>query len=187
MTAPETPNPTTEPRLRGYLVEFETPDALLAAAEKVRDDGWSKWDTFTPFPIHGMDAAMGIKATKLPLFVFGGGATGFLAGMGLQWWTNAVDYPFIISGKPLFGLPAAIPVVFELTILLAAFGAFFGMIVFNRLPMFYHPVFQSVRFTRVTDDRFFLAVDAEDARFDETGTRDFLETLGGSHVEVVDE
>jgi hypothetical protein len=112
---------------------------------------------------------------------------GCALGAHLQWWTNAIDYPFIISGKPLFGLPAAIPVMFELTILLAAFGAFLGMIAFNRLPRFYHPVFLSERFARVTDDRFFLGVDAEDPRFDETRSREFLESLGGCHLEAVDE
>ncbi len=186
-TTAATETPTTSPQPRGYLVEFDTPEAVLAAAEKVRDQGFTKWDTFTPFPVHGMDKAMGIKPTKLPLFVFAGGATGFLLGLLLQWWTNAVDYPFIISGKPLFGLPAAIPVIFELTILLAAFGAFFGMIAFNRLPRFYHPVFTSTRFARVTDDRFFLAVDMQDEKYDEKKTPEFLETLGGCHLEVVDE
>jgi hypothetical protein len=185
--------PTTEtnqgpaPSLRGYLVEFDSPEALLAAARKVREEGFTKWDTFSPFPVHGMERAMGIRATRLPLLVLGGGVTGAVLGRLLQWWTNAHDYPFRISGKPFDSLPASIPVMFELTILLAAFGAFLGMLALNGLPRFYHPVFRSARFARVTDDRFFLAVDADDPRFDRERTRAFLASLGGTNVEDIDE
>ena len=170
-------------RLSGYLVEFETPGGLLRACEEVRDHGFSRWDAHSPFPGHGLDAAMGLKPTILPWVVAGGGATGCGLGLLLQWWTNAHDYPFLISGKPFFGIPAVIPVTFELTILLSAFGAFFGMLLLNGFPRFHHAVFSSQRFRRVTQDRFFISVEARDPKFDANGTKAFLSTLGGTRVE----
>lgn len=173
--------------LYGYLAEFETPEQVLAAAMRVRDAGYRNWDVHTPFPIHGMDEAMDIKPTLLPWLVLGGGATGLLAGLGLQWWTNAVDYPFLISGKPYFSLPANIPVIFELTVLLSAFAAFGGMLVLNGLPQLYHALFTRPRFLRATQDRFFISIEARDPKFDPAKTRAFLETLGGAAVEEVEE
>jgi hypothetical protein len=187
MTAPATDGDAGGPVLHGYLVEFETPEALLSAARRVRDEGFTRWDAYSPFPVHGLERAMGIRSTRLPLVVLGGGVAGAVLGRLLQWWTNAFDYPYRISGKPFDSLPASVPVMFELTILLAAFGAFLGMLAFNGLPRFYHPVFRSARFARATNDRFFLAVDADDPRFDRERTRTFLGSLGGTHVEDIDE
>ena len=113
---------TAEP-LRALLVEFDSAGALLTAAEQVRDAGYRRWDSHTPFPVHGMDDAMGIKGTQLPFIVLGGGLTGLTLATLMQWWMNAVDYPFMISGKPLFGIPANVPVMFELTVLFSAFAA----------------------------------------------------------------
>jgi hypothetical protein len=171
--------------LWGFLVEFESVDALIEGARKVRDAGYTNWDAHSPFPVHGLDPAMGIRPTKLPFFVFGGGLTGGGLGLLMQWWMNAVNYPFISSGKPFFSLPANIPVMFELTVLFAAFGAFIGMLIFNRLPEHYHPLFNSERFRRVTTDRFFISIEAKDPRFDRKETWKFMKTLGGSHLEEV--
>ncbi len=173
------------PQVYGYLVEFETVDDLLDAAERVRDAGYTCWDAHSPFPVHGLDGAMGIHKTKLPWVVFGAGASGTAAGLLLQWWTNAVDYPFVISGKPIFSLPANIPVAFETTILFAAFGALLGMLAFNGLPQLFHPLFTSAAFRRFSNDRFFISVEASDPRFDRVRTRALLESLGGSKVEEV--
>jgi hypothetical protein len=174
-------------RLWGYLVEFGTVEALLSAAERVRDAGYTKWDAHAPFPVHGLNDAMGIKPTRLPWLVFGAGLTGAAVGLGLQYWTNAVDYPFVIGGKPLFSVPANIPVMFELTVLFAAVSAFVGMLVFNGLPSLYHALFTSRRFRRVTADRFFVSIEAADPLFGPEPTRTFLESLGGSAVEVVED
>jgi hypothetical protein len=172
--------------LYGYIVEFDNVDDLLAGAETVREAGYSKWDAHTPFVVHGLDAAMGIKPTILPKLVFVGGATGTAAGILLQWWTNAFDYPFMISGKPMFSLPANIPVAFETTILFAAITTLLGMLALNQLPQLFHPLFTSRRFRRATDDRFFICVEAEDPNFDEGETRSLLERLSGaSEVEEV--
>ncbi len=184
----------------GTLVEFETEDALMTACATVRDAGYTRWDAHTPYPVHGLDAAMGIKPTILPWIVFIGGVTGCAAGLILQFYTNGIELPFslqgtpldpflpsgykfVTSGKPIFSVPANIPVVFELTILLSAFGAFFGMWGLNKLPHFNHPVFASTRFRRATCDRFFISFETADPQYDADKTRVFAETLGGSHVE----
>ena len=140
MNAEHTVDSARDAELFGYLVEFDKVDELLVGAAAVRDAGYTQWDAHTPFVIHGLDAAMGIKPTKLPFLVFGAGLTGCAAGIGLQWFTNAYDYPFLISGKPIFSLPANIPVAFEMTILFSAISALVGMLAFNGLPQLSHPL-----------------------------------------------
>lgn len=171
------------PVLAGYLAEFTDVDSILTAAEKVRDAGFIRWDVHSPFPIHGIDEAMNIRPTILPWLVLGGGVAGLLGGLALQWFTMAHDYKFMISGKPFFSLPAFVPVIFECTILLAALTAVFGMLMLNKLPLLYNPLFKSERFRRVTSDRFFVVIDATDPRFDEAGTERFLQSLGPVVVE----
>jgi len=171
--------------LYGYLVSFDNVDKLLAGAEKVRDAGYTKWDSHTPFVVHGLDAAMGIRPTILPYLVFLGGLTGTAFGLLLQWYTNAFDYPFQISGKPIISLPAYIPVAFETTILFAALTALVGMLAFNGLPQLYHPLHTSRALKKATDDHFCISVEAGDPVFDRTKTRELLESLGGSGVEEV--
>ena len=156
-----------EPRFWGYLAEYETPEGVLHAAEKVRDAGYAKWDCLTPYPVHGLDKAMGMKRTILPWLVLGGGLTGLAIAIFMQWYVNSPStessalyilsgYPLNISGKPNWSIPANVPIMFELTVLIAALTAFFGVWVLSRLPRFYHPTFNVARFRRVTDDKFFL-------------------------------
>jgi hypothetical protein len=185
---PTLPNrPEGGTHLWGLVIEFETVDRTLAAAEKIRDAGFTKWDVHTPFPVHGLNDAMGIRHTRLPWVVLGGGITGAALGILMQWWMNAHDYRLLVSGKPFFSLPANIPIMFELTILLSAISAFVGMIAFNNLPMLYHPVFKSERFRRATTDRFVVVIEAADPKFDSERTPVFLDGLGGSAVERVEE
>jgi hypothetical protein len=192
-----TPQPKAT-RLYGLLAEFETPGDLMAAAEKVRDAGYRWWDCHTPFPVHGLDGAMGIKRTILPVLVFGAGATGTLAAFLLQTFTNSVGwtiwagvwvtgYPFLISGKPAMSLPAFIPVMFELTILFSALACVKLMFLFNGLPQLYHPLFRSNRFRRASNDRFYLVIEARDPKFLPKKTEEFLKTLGPSAVEAVED
>lgn len=172
-------------RILGILAEFDGPGALVRAAEATRDAGYQQFDCHSPYPIHGMDSAMGLKHSILGFVV---GACGFLGASGamlLQWWTSAIDYPLVISGKPLFSLPAFIPVTFELTILLSAFGAVFGMLHLNRLPRLFHAVFYADRFAAATDDGFFLSVEAKDANFDAEKTANFFRELGAKSVELI--
>lgn len=173
--------------LYGYLVGFDKVDELLAAAATVRDAGYTRWDAHTPFVIHGLDAAMGVKKTVLPYIVFLAGLTGAAAGILLQWWTNAIDYPFLISGKPLFSLPANIPVAFETTILFAAISALVGMLALNGLPQLTHPLFSNRSFKRVTDDRFFISIEARDPLFDPAKTRELLESVSDQPVEEIED
>ena len=171
--------------LYALMVEFDSASSLIQAVRKVRDEGFERWDVHTPFPIHGMDDAMGIRGTQLPFLVLACGLTGLGLATLMQWWMNGVDYPFIISGKPLFGWPAAAPVTFELTVLFSAFATFFGMWGLNGMPRLHHPLFSNERFARATADRFFIVIEKRDPKFDREATRDFLATLGGTAVEEV--
>jgi hypothetical protein len=170
----------------------------MAAAEKVRDAGYERWDVCTPFPVHGMDKAMGIKRTILPVIVFVGGLKGTIAATCLQLFTNSsslhipfpipvTGYPFLISGKPLMSIPAFIPVMFELTVLFAALTTVFGMFLMNGLPRLSHPLFRSDRFRRVTNDRFFVVIESRDPRFLPGKTEAFLNSLNPIKVEAVEE
>jgi hypothetical protein len=180
--------PTTESaKLWGLMAEFATPQDLVRAAARVRDAGYSKWDAHTPFPVHGLDGAMGIRTTRLPFVVLAAAITGTTCGLLMQWWMNAVDYPIIISGKPFNSLPADIPVTFELTVLLASLTAFIGMLVANALPRFHHPLFTNQRFRRVTTDAFFLVIEAEDPRFDLEATRGLLLSEHATLVTPIEE
>lgn len=169
----------SEPKLIGLMAQFDDPDSLLVACEKVRKAGYKKTDAYTPFPLHGIDEALGIKPTILPWIVLALGIMGGFAGLGLQFMTNAEWYPFIISAKPRFSLPANIPVIFELVILHAAFAVFIGMLLLNKLPMFSNPLFRVPEFARATDDKFFLAIDVNDEKYKPNKTRELLEGFIG--------
>jgi hypothetical protein len=171
----------------GYLAEFNTPGELLHAAEAVRDAGYTKFDAHSPFPIHGMDDAMGLKPSKLGWVILCGGGTGLLTGITLQWWASTVAYPLVISGKPLFSFQAFVPVTFELMVLFSAFSAVFGMLVINRLPKWYHSLFNHESFGKVTSHGFFISVEAKDPLFDTEKTKQFLENAGGQNVSLVEE
>ena len=174
-------------RLWGVLAEYASPKDLYHGCEAVRDAGFQKWDAHTPFPVHGLEKAMGLYASKLGWIVFGAGITGAGLAMLLQWWTSAVDYPVVISGKPLFSWPAFVPVMFEVMVLFAAFGAFLGMLHLNRLPRYHHPLFANPRFERVTDDKFFISIESTDPRFDEEKTEELLKGSGALQVERIDD
>ena len=170
----------------GVLAEYPDPGALMHAAEAVHEAGYRHFDTFSPFPIHGMNRAMGLGNSKVGWFTLLGGITGLLTGYLLQWWTAAVDYPLNISGKPFFAIEPSVPIMFELTILFSAFGAVAGMLALNGLPRPYNPVFFSERFSeKATDDGFFLMIAADDDQFERGEARDLLQRLGATHTELV--
>jgi hypothetical protein len=169
------------------MAEFETPAATLHAAQMVHDAGFHNWDVFTPFPIHGMDRAMGIKNSKVGWFSFIGGCTGYATGMLMIWFMNAVDYRIVIGGKPMFSPFAAFPPSYELTILFGSFGALLGMLFLNRLPRLHHPLLKNRRFALATHDRFFVVIETSDTQFSDYETRRLLESLGSRHIEWVEE
>ncbi len=169
----------------GILAEFGTPGELYRACERMRDAGYSRWDAHTPFPVHGLDRAMGMKRSVLPWIILVMGLLGAALGFILQAWVHSAAYPLVISGKPTFAWPAYVPITFELGVLFGALGAVFGMLALNQLPMHYHPLFHSERFERASDDSFFISVEAWDPKFDSVATRQLLESLGARHVELV--
>jgi hypothetical protein len=171
----------------GVLAEFANPAELLHAAQKLSDLGYNKFETWSPFPIHGMDDAMGLSGSKVPWITLGGGLTGLSIGLLLQWWTGAVDYPMVIGGKPYFAWQYALPVTFELSILLSAFGTVFGMFALNMMPRPYHPLDKVPAFKRVTDDKFFLSIEVSDPLFDMEKTKTLLSDLGGVGITEVEE
>jgi len=173
------------PEIYGFMAEFADVTTVVAAARKVRDAGFTQWDMHSPFPIHGIDKAMGAKPTILPWLVLAGGIFGFLAGLLLSWWTNAISYPYLISGKPIWSFAANIPVIFETTVLFAAFTAVFGMLIMNKLPLLYHPLFKHRRFRRATSDRFFIVIEAIDPLFSEDKTKALLESMKPTSIEEV--
>lgn len=187
------------PVLHALIAEYDNVDAVMHAARAVRDAGYKRFDVHTPFPIHGIDPAMGIKPTILPWIVLCGGIFGGTTGIILTHYTMGVtpDFPglleslkgyqFPISGKPFWSTPAYIPPIFELTILFSAFGAVFGMWLLNKLPMLYNPLFKSERFRRATDDRFFVVIERRDAKFDRVATEELLKSTHPLAIEAVDE
>jgi len=171
--------------LHGLLAEFDSPTELVDAAREVRDAGYRQTDAFTPFPLHDIDEALGIRRSILPYLCFAGGITGLLSGFALQYFVHVIDYPIIVGGRPHISLPAMIPPAYELTILFTAFTAVFGMLFLNGLPRPYHPVFNVPRFALATREKFFLLIESDDEKFDYEETRKFMQGLPGQQ-EVFD-
>lgn len=175
-----------ESKTYGVLAAFATEDKLMAAAAKVRQAGYTKFDCHTPYPVHGLDRAMGLKRSKLPFIIICGTILGFLTAVALQYWVGAIKQKVAIGNKPLFAVPFAVPIMFELSVLLTAFGAVLGMLGLNQLPRLYHPLFNSEKFKAATDDTFFISIEAKDPLFNEKSTAAFLTELGGQNVEVIE-
>jgi len=176
------PQAPPEPTLAGYVAQFDDVPSLMHAAEKTRDAGFKSFDCYTPFPVHGIDDAMGTKPTRLPFIVLCCAAMGSITALALQFFTNAWDYKYIISNKPFFSIPADMPVTFELTVLFSAFGALIGMLALNNLPRFYNRIFLVDPFQKVTTNGFFLGIESEDPKFHEEDTKTFLNSLNPTTV-----
>lgn len=181
-------------RLVGLLAQFDDPDALVEAGARAHEAGYKKLDAFTPFPVPAIEQAIGIRRTVLPFIVLAIGMTCCGLGLFMQFYANKVDwspvfpgYPFLISGKPLFSLPANVPVAYEITVLSSAFAAFFGMWILNGLPRLANPLHRVSRFRRVTNDRFFLLVGAGEEKYSSGRTRQQLEEWGATAIEEVHE
>ena len=172
----------TQPKLYGVMAQFDNPSQLVAAARSAYAAGYRQINGYSPFPIEELDEAIGFKHTTLPYIVFAGGVLGALGGFFLQYWTEVVDYPIIVGGKPFNSWPAFIPITFECTVLGAAFAAVFGMLALNKLPQPYHPVFNAPSFALATRDSFFLVIEAKDAKFEHDEAVRFLKNLDPREV-----
>ena len=168
------------------LASFAGTGELVHAAETMRDAGYTKFDCHSPFHIHGMDEAMALKRSPVGFVVATGGILGLVGITTLMWWTSAVDFPMVISGKPFFSWQAYIPVAFAITILLSAFGAFLGMLGFNRLPQLHHAVFESEAFASFTVDGFWVSVESDDPMFSRTETESLLKSVGAQMIDIVE-
>jgi len=174
------------PPLYGVIAEFESPGDLVHAARKIYDAGYRRINGYSPYPIEELSEAIGFTHTSLPLIVLIGGVVGALSGFFLQYWIEVIDYPINVGGKPYNSWPAFIPITFEMTVLFAAFSAVLGMLILNKLPQPYHPVFNVPGFALATRDRFFLAVEANDPKFDHAKVVDLLKSFGAIEVSDVE-
>lgn len=176
---------TTDKKIYGVLAEFRNPKELVDAATLINSQGYRHYDTFSPFPIHGIDKAMNLPKSKLGWIVASHGVVGMAGALSMIYFMMVVDYPLNISGKTIMNIPAWIPVVFELTVLLSAFGAVFGMFFLNGLPKLNHPLFNSENFKKATDDGFFVCIESEDPQFDEQKVQGLLKKAGATNIESI--
>ncbi len=174
-------------KLWGIMAEFNSSALIYKACKKVNSMGYKKWDSHTPFPVHGLDKAMGVRASIIPWFVLIAGCIGGVSGIILTIWTSAYDYPLNIAGKPLLSVPAFIPVIFEMVILFSALTAVFGMFFINGLPRYNHPLFSNDDFKKATDDKFYISIESIDPIFDEGKTKMLLTSLGATNVHTLED
>ena len=173
------------PQVYGLIAEFDDPDTLLHAATKAHEAGYRTMDAYTPFPVHNLAEAMGVRKTAVSLFTLCGGLTGTCTGFGMQYIASVLHYPYSIGGKPDLSWPSFMPITFELTILFAGFSALGSMLLLNGLPRHHHPIFNAKRFERATSDGFFLCIERTDAQYDAVQTKTFLQGLGPVEVSEV--
>ncbi len=164
--------------IHGLMAQFKTPEEILRAARRAREEGYRNMDAYSPYPVEGLSEELGLKRNRVPFVVLLGGLVGAGVGFFMQWWSMAWDYPFNVGGRPYNSWPVFIPITFEVMILVASFAAILGMFFLNGLPQPHHPVFNVPEFARASQDRFFLCIEAIDPRFDPVTTRQFLEGLG---------
>jgi hypothetical protein len=176
---------TDRPLTHGLVGAYATPEALVRAASLAREAGYRQMDAYSPMPVHGLSEALGLKPSRLPWVVLGGGLVGLMSGLGMQYWMTVIDFPMNVGGRPLASWPSFVPVTFEVTILFAALTTVIAMILRNRLPQPHHAIFNAPGFERASTDRFFLCIEALDPKFEPDLTRRFLEASGAEEVSDV--
>ncbi|MEM7391684.1 MAG: DUF3341 domain-containing protein [Verrucomicrobiota bacterium] len=181
MSAPE-----KKEELYGITAEFDDSDVLIEAAKAAKAEGYTDFDAYTPFPVHGLFEAMGGKRTILPWIVLCAGTTGCLGGFFLQYWISVIDYPLNVGGRPMNSWPSFVPVTFECTILLSGLTALIGMLSLNGLPRPYHPIFNTPDYNRVTEDGYMICIEAVDQKFDIDDVKKFLKGVGGVNIHEVE-
>ncbi|MGE5218140.1 MAG: DUF3341 domain-containing protein [Chloroflexota bacterium] len=178
--------PTNKFTIYGLMAEFDSPETLLEAARGAFSAGYRRMDAYSPFPVEGLAEAIGFHHSRVPLIVLIGGILGCLGGFFLQYWAAVIDYPINIGGRPLNSWPSFVPVTFEVTILIAALSAVFGVLALNGLPMPYHPVFNVERFELASRNRFFLCIEATDPKFELERVRSFFQSVGSQGIYEVE-
>jgi hypothetical protein len=173
-------------KIWGVVAQFENPAELVDGIKSIRAAGYKSVEAYSPFPIHGLEKVLGLAGSKVPWITLCGGLTGLTIAVLLQWWTGAVDYPVVVGGKPLFAIEPSVPIMFELTILLSALFTLVGLMVLNGMPRPYHPLDTYAPFRRVTDDKFFLSIEADDPQFDSDKAQADLSEAGGTNVALVE-
>lgn len=171
----------------GLMGTFKNAKEFLHAAEKVKEAGYSNWECYSSFPVHGMDKAMGMDRSMVGAFTLTGGLTGFVVGTLMVWFMNAFDYPLNVGGMPFFSYIFPFPVMYEMNILFAAFGTLGGMFILNRLPRHHHPLFENKSFLKCSDDKLAIVIEVIDPKYDEVETLQFLKDIGATEVETVKE
>lgn len=171
--------------LYGLLAEFDTPSEILTATRRAYAEGYRKMDAYTPFPVHDLADALGMRRNAVPLVTLIGGILGGLTAYMLQYWINVIAYPINVAGRPLHAWPSFIIVTFEMSVLFAGIAAFVGSLALNGLPLPHHPIFNSESFSSSTRDKFFLCIEATDPRFDRAETERFLQTLNPREITEV--
>lgn len=169
----------------GVIGLYDEPGPLLEAARRVRDAGWEHWDCHTPYPVHGLDQAMGLKTSQIPILTIVAGFVGVALALLMQWWMSAVDYPVRIGGKPLFSWPAFVPITFEIFVLMAGLATFGAVIVFGRLGRWHSPLHDSGVMGEVTTTRFGLVLSSEDSRYTEASARALLAQTGCQDIRTL--
>jgi hypothetical protein len=170
----------------GLMAEFDNPSDAVAAARRVREEGYSYTDAFSPYPVEELSEAIGVHQTHMPLIILIGGILGGALGFLMQVYVEVFDFPINVGGKPYYSWPAFMPITFECTVLGAALFAVFGMLALNGLPEPYHPVFNAPNFALASRDRFFVLVESRDPLFDRERTAEFLRSLGPLEVTDVE-
>ncbi|MBX9703092.1 MAG: DUF3341 domain-containing protein [Silvanigrellaceae bacterium] len=174
-------------KIFGLLAQFESAHDIYLACEKVRDKGFKHWDAHSPIPIHGLEKAMGAPQSSLAWITLAFAACGGIGGFATWSWMNAIDYKYVIGGKPFFSWESYFIPAFECTVLFGAIGTLIGLLALNKLPQLYHPLFRSEKFLRVTDDKFFISIEVKDPLFQINETEKFLRSIGATYVEVIEE
>ena len=160
----------------GLVAEFDDPTSLVEAARKVRNAGYRRFDAYTPYPIKDLDEIVP-GPNYIPLLVLLGGFTGAAIAWVMQYYIAAIDYPVNVGGRPLYSWPAFVPILFELTVLLAAGGAFFGTLALCGFPRINFPLFNLPQFADATSNRFFLCIERADPVYNQYATPQFLQEL----------
>ncbi|MGC9941023.1 MAG: DUF3341 domain-containing protein [Verrucomicrobiota bacterium] len=174
-------------KIYGLMAEFDSPGAVLRAAKRLRDAGYSRWDVFSPFPVHGLDEVMKLGNSLVGWVSLALGAGAFLSVVALIWYANDFDYPLIVGGKPMFSVPMTFVPSYIMLILGGAVGSLVGMLAFNQLPRLHHPLLRKARFEMVSRDKFIVVVGANDDKFSVPETSKLLEQIGGAQITVVED